>query len=83
MGSARPRGAVVVNPARAGMILLDCPARYRWDSKPRASGDDPHVLERVYGGGSVNPARAGMIPTTWTASMRPSRKPRASGDDPG
>ena len=45
MGSARPRGAVVVNPARAGMILLDCPARYRWDSKPRASGDDPNDLD--------------------------------------
>ena len=37
----------MVNPARAGMILLGLMACLLLTGKPRASGDDPQPSERV------------------------------------
>ena len=36
-----PPVTVVVNPARAGMILTPCMLVVNYIGKPRASGDDP------------------------------------------
>ena len=52
----------VVNPARAGMILLSVQVGWGWSRKPRASGDDPGPGGHVGLVPLVNPARAGMIP---------------------
>ena len=41
-----PTGTVVVNPARAGMILIDLVRRVFPSRKPRASGDDPRRPQR-------------------------------------
>ena len=38
----RPHWSRVVNPARAGMILIKFDTSYGNISKPRASGDDPY-----------------------------------------
>ena len=37
----------VVNPARAGMIPIECRTKTLEDCKPRASGDDPAHLNEV------------------------------------
>ena len=38
---------IVVNPARAGMILVTNDDRVVYTSKPRASGDDPEDPEQA------------------------------------
>ena len=50
--------------------------------KPRASGDDPGLLQASVWSLIVNPARAGMIPSRGRAVSSGLSKPRASGDDP-
>ena len=50
--------------------------------KPRASGDDPHIVRFGTDPEYVNPARAGMIRPSYHSSAIATSKPRASGDDP-
>ena len=53
---------IIVNPARAGMILGTLPTHTGQSRKPRASGDDPVECHVYFCQAPVNPARAGMIP---------------------
>ena len=76
------RDLMIVNPARAGMILRRRRSRNYGARKPRASGDDPGEVQVSYSDKIVNPALAGMIPLARAASACRSCKPRASGDDP-
>ena len=64
-------------------MILTCPRSWRGGGrKPRASGDDPLVMDELWRILRVNPARAGMIPYFGSLSTQTSCKPRASGDDP-
>ena len=64
------------------MIRGSCSADGPVVGKPRASGDDPTMVNKTLKGDEVNPARAGMIRTGRSAPTPWASKPRASGDDP-
>ena len=74
--------ALIVNPARAGMIPPTTSPPPTGRRKPRASGDDPNSVPDSRALTQVNPARAGMIPEETSHPSPATCKPRASGDDP-
>ena len=74
-------GGFVV-PARAGMSPPPQTLILSSDGGPRASGDEPAILDGARDWVVVVPARAGMSPLFWWLLALSSGGPRASGDEP-
>ena len=64
------------------MILHGSTMQVTDGSGPRASGDDPQIVEEANHQQTVDPARAGMILAERDRGLARFRGPRASGDDP-